>query len=791
MGSVRYGPGHRGKGQKGCPMRIRMIQLMILTTGLLVLASGCNQGISAPQPESDGTVPAQADQDTVVSTFEQVLPDEEAPPTTRPTPGISALDAVSNPPALTLNNAMQGVVDLLRAGVGEEVLLAHIGSSPNTFDIDSDEIIFLTDLGAPGQVISAMIERDEQLHAGLESAMSESASREPWPPAGTVVEVPALGSATYTEASLPIAGEESVVVDAPAGEISVDQFYDSLAPYGTWIDVPDYGLCWQPTVAVSSPGWMPYGDRGRWVYTNHGWYWYSDYSWGWAAFHYGRWFHNSRWGWCWSPGTVWGPSWVSWRYSDPYCGWAPLPPYSRSGFYLSVGISWGIPSWCYTYVPSRSICNYYPRTCAVPYKEARRIHGRSRARNHYAVGRNHTIENRGIPPEQLTDNSARDIRRAAIKERHEIPASGVRRERLEDDGKTLTVYRPRPETRTGNRPQTASRTRSRATSRDEVSASRVERSSRRTPVDTSTRNPSRNRSAAVSSTPRTIQSGNTRSEPSAVESRTTSVRSPQSARRTSVTPPSTVSNSRRETSTRDRSINPASQSSSRVSRQTTSTIAPGSSLVIIGKQNRQRTSPSSVSSRTTTIRSATPASRPATATVRQTQTRSLAPRTVRSQPRLVSPSTRTISTSPSRTEVRRTAVGARTRTIQSPSATRATTGSSSRSFIRQNASPPTIQRSTPSIQPSRVQPSRRVTITPSPQRTTPSRAVTRSVSPPSSTVRSAPTVRSVPSRSPTPQRAPAYSPPSSARSAPSAAPRSAPRSAPPGRSENRSGGRSR
>ena len=31
-------------------------------------------------------------------------------------------------------------------------------------------------------------------------------------------------------------------------------------------------------------------------------------------------------GWCWAPDTVWGPSWVTWRYSGDYCGWAPLPP---------------------------------------------------------------------------------------------------------------------------------------------------------------------------------------------------------------------------------------------------------------------------------------------------------------------------------------------------------------------------------------------------------------------------------------------------------------------------------
>jgi hypothetical protein len=31
-------------------------------------------------------------------------------------------------------------------------------------------------------------------------------------------------------------------------------------------------------------------------------------------------------GWVWVPGSEWAPAWVSWRESDDYIGWAPLPP---------------------------------------------------------------------------------------------------------------------------------------------------------------------------------------------------------------------------------------------------------------------------------------------------------------------------------------------------------------------------------------------------------------------------------------------------------------------------------
>jgi hypothetical protein len=47
------------------------------------------------------------------------------------------------------------------------------------------------------------------------------------------------------------------------------------------------------------------------------------------VYHYGRWLRVDGEGWCWSPDYQWGPAWVSWRTSDDYVGWAPLPPEAR------------------------------------------------------------------------------------------------------------------------------------------------------------------------------------------------------------------------------------------------------------------------------------------------------------------------------------------------------------------------------------------------------------------------------------------------------------------------------
>ncbi len=106
-------------------------------------------------------------------------------------------------------------------------------------------------------------------------------------------------------------------------QVSYQVFYDSLSPYGYWINSSSYGYVWVPRVSES---FIPYSTNGYWAYTNVGWVWVSDYSWGWAPFHYGRWYYDSYYGWVWVPDTVWGPGWVTWRSSPDYYGWAPIGP---------------------------------------------------------------------------------------------------------------------------------------------------------------------------------------------------------------------------------------------------------------------------------------------------------------------------------------------------------------------------------------------------------------------------------------------------------------------------------
>jgi hypothetical protein len=121
--------------------------------------------------------------------------------------------------------------------------------------------------------------------------------------------------------------ERTTRTDEHRPTASYDTFYTQLERYGDWRETSDYGYVWQPRQAESRT-WRPYTD-GHWVYTDVGWTWVSEEPFGWATYHYGRWTRLRSIGWVWVPGDEWAPAWVSWRKSNDYVGWAPLPPEAR------------------------------------------------------------------------------------------------------------------------------------------------------------------------------------------------------------------------------------------------------------------------------------------------------------------------------------------------------------------------------------------------------------------------------------------------------------------------------
>ena len=266
------------------------------------------------------------------------------------------------PSDVTLSKGVQEVVKLLQSGVSETVVLLFIEKSTESFELDAPDIVYLNDIGVQPTVLAAMLNHDgsdpDILHDAL-GTNNVTVATAPPAPIETNVSTAVTQAAPQVEVSsnyvaapqVQYGGTPSVAVNDPNAQpqqqvvvqqqpvvvtqpaVTYSYFYNSLSPYGSWVYVTDYGWCWQPTIAVTHSGWRPYAHGGRWLYSDVGWYWHSDYSWGWAPFHYGRWYCSPRIGWVWTPDYTWGPSWVTWRRTGDYCGWAPLPPrcYPRSG----------------------------------------------------------------------------------------------------------------------------------------------------------------------------------------------------------------------------------------------------------------------------------------------------------------------------------------------------------------------------------------------------------------------------------------------------------------------------
>ncbi|MFM1770027.1 MAG: hypothetical protein RJA22_2556 [Verrucomicrobiota bacterium] len=414
-----------------------------------------------------------------------------------PGPGVpggtsEATNVVAAEPLL-LSPAMEELVRLLQSGVGVEVIEAFITNSPVPFHAGSAELVHLHDLGAPPAVLTALIRHDAQPAMVALKQVSGPTTPAPAPvpgaPAAPVAAAPeakapvvpnppeptsvaATAPAAVTSAPVPASTTEVYQVPAETRTVSYSYFYSSLAPYGAWVDVPGYGSCWRPTVAVYQPAWRPYCDGGRWLWSDRGWYWYSTYSWGWAPFHYGRWCQPTGLGWVWVPDTHWGPSWVSWRYSSGHCGWAPLPPAARwtvgVGFHtgggsVGVGFDFGLASSAYVFCPLVRFCDPRPVAYCVPRHQHDGLYRDSTVINNYVVGNNNTIINQGVGYERVAKVAKGELRRVTVKEVASLESPGPRsplgprHERLSDDGGTLKVHRPPVVLAASTTPETGTR----------------------------------------------------------------------------------------------------------------------------------------------------------------------------------------------------------------------------------------------------------------------------------------------------------------------------------------------
>ncbi len=251
-------------------------------------------------------------------------------------------------------------------------------------------------------------------------------------------------STVRAEAAVDIGADVSL--GFRVGEADVNVFYDSLAPYGDWVDTGRYGLCWTPRLVQHD--WRPY-YYGHWVYTDYGWTWVSDEEWGWAPYHYGRWAFDPAYGWVWVPGSVWAPAWVAWRWGDGYAGWAPLPPEADPAMGPA---DFGIDPLSFVFVPDRYIAEpvlverYVP-----PARNVTIVRVTQNVTNYRVV--NNQVVNHGVPVEQVERVAGRAVPRVRVAEQAAPARTQVR-------GNEVAIYKPAvPKASATTRPRTATQPR--------------------------------------------------------------------------------------------------------------------------------------------------------------------------------------------------------------------------------------------------------------------------------------------------------------------------------------------
>lgn len=277
-------------------------------------------------------------------------------------------------PPSNLSPDLQEVVKLSQSHMGDDVIVNYIKNSGKTYNLSTNDIIFLNDQGLSQDVISA------------------------------------LQTVSYANPNPPA-----------EPEINFSYFHDQLAPFGNWVNVGGT-MYWHPDQAIAAnTDWRPYYDMGQWVLTDNGLFWKSDYPWGDIPFHYGRWVLDPVLGWLWAPDYTWGPAWVFWRQdeADGAIGWAPLPVgavfvggvFMFNGVREGVDFDFGLGEACFTFVGYDHFNEDFFRLRGHewPYHIGRemrhRIYGRSVIRNDFRQDGQGRFLNNGIGRdliEQLT-----------------------------------------------------------------------------------------------------------------------------------------------------------------------------------------------------------------------------------------------------------------------------------------------------------------------------------------------------------------------------------------------------
>lgn len=434
-------------------MQTRTLRTSLLGAAVSALSLLCGCGPRATQSATANPKETAVAEAPVASTSDDTSiaePDESVGPDLANAAYQVVPGDLTFPPGIRTEGSVAQVIRLAASGVDEGVILGFVTNSATLFNLSSDEIIYLNDLGVPSQVVELMLQRDQFLkQVGSNLALASAPSA----PAPEMVPLPETAPVPPQQVTTPPAGLASVPPPGgtpPTDDIVPADFYDALSPYGNWVDVEGCGPCWQPAVGVLTPAWQPYLNGGHWIFTDHGWYWLSGYSWGWATFHYGRWFHHNELGWCWAPDPVWAPAWVCWRNTGTYCGWAPLPPGAGlspayglvfHGRPVPAGHTFGLGASAFVFVHAGHLLDHHLTRSLITGAAARQLFDETSPMTSL-VSNSGRVLNLGLAAGQISAITRSEVRQVTLRDQPAGPAGERRLENLSPGGRVLAVSRP-------------------------------------------------------------------------------------------------------------------------------------------------------------------------------------------------------------------------------------------------------------------------------------------------------------------------------------------------------------
>jgi hypothetical protein len=132
------------------------------------------------------------------------------------------------------------VIKLSKSKVGDDVVISYIENSPSTYNLTSENIIYLHDTGLKSQVITAMIRHDKVMYDQLAGESARAATNRPPNMDRTPEQMQPYGPGPYEQWPQEFPPQSQNYYDNGLGAAGYYYGgYGGFAPFGSWFNLCD------------------------------------------------------------------------------------------------------------------------------------------------------------------------------------------------------------------------------------------------------------------------------------------------------------------------------------------------------------------------------------------------------------------------------------------------------------------------------------------------------------------------------------------------------------------------